>query len=96
MLKPLGHRVLVKVDKVEEKIGSFYLPQKEVQKERNGKEEGVLMDIGSTAFQNLGDGTPWAAIGDKVVFARYGGYRIEDNGDHYVILNDEDLIGKRD
>jgi len=96
MLTPLGHRVLVKVEKVEEKIGSFYLPEKEVKKEQNAKEEGVLIAIGNTAFQNLGDGRPWAAVGDKVVFARYGGYRVEDGDDQYVVLNDEDLIAKRE
>jgi co-chaperonin GroES (HSP10) len=34
---------------------------------------------------------PWAQVGDKVYFAKYGGFLIEEGGEQYRLLNDEDI-----
>ena len=36
---------------------------------------------------------PWAKVGDRVYFAKYGGYVIEEDGIQYRMLNDEDITG---
>lgn len=40
-------------------------------------------------------GEPWCKVGDRVYYSRYGGIfaaDTEDNGEEYVILNDEDIV----
>ena len=91
---PLGHRVLVKADIVEEKsTGGIYIPQQTRDQEQGGVDKGVVVAIGETAWQDLG-GKPWCKVGDKVVWARYAGKPYVDNDVIYHILNDEDLLLK--
>ncbi len=106
MLKPLGHRVLIKQDKLEEtdptfkaaKDAGIALPSMmELQREQAAVAKGVVVAIGSTAWKlaDLG-GTPWVEVGDYVYFAKYAGSLITDPEDKekYILLNDEDLIAK--
>lgn len=34
---------------------------------------------------------PWAKVGDRVHFAKYGGYAFDESGESYRLLNDEDI-----
>ena len=33
----------------------------------------------------------WAKVGDRIYFAKYGGYEIEVSGEKYRVMNDEDV-----
>jgi co-chaperonin GroES (HSP10) len=102
MLVPLGHRLLIKPEKIEE-IDAAYksarnvgivIPEMEARKEQVAVDRGTVVALGSTAFVDFG-GVPWAAIGDKVAYTRYGGKLLKDSdGEEYIILNDEDIICK--
>ena len=68
----------------------------ETQKEREtrGVFYGIVVDIGKTAFDRLGE--PWVEEGDVVIFHRYSGVRHElppGSGEFYVFMNDEDIHG---
>jgi len=97
MISVLGHRVLVKPDAVEMRsAGGIYLNPDE-RKEKAAIITGVILDIGSTAWKDPGLGNyPWAEVGDKVSYAKYGGKFMADpeTGEELVILNDEDIICK--
>lgn len=103
MLTPLGHRLLVKPEKIEEvdqtfaaaKKAGIFIPEMEQRKEQLAVDRGTVVAIGSTAFKDFG-GEPWCEIGDKVAYARYGGKMLKDPSDglEYIILNDEDIICK--
>lgn len=94
MIDPAGHRILVLPEEVDEKLGSFYLPQ-EV-RARMGDEQifGTVVAIGKNAFKAFDDGHAWCEIGDRVAFAKYGGFIIREPGEKtlYRILNDEDIV----
>lgn len=99
MLEPLGHRVLVKVTLEKKTAGGLVL----VHDERFAKaamEVGTIVGIGPNAWKAFDGGAPWAAIGDKVVFSKYGGKIVEDptdapeDGAFYMVLNDEDVLCK--
>lgn len=96
MIKVLGHRVLVEVSKVEEKSegGIILAAPKHLAQERQGKEKGKVIGIGSTAYKELGDGKPWVKLGDTVYFQRYGGIMLKDKEEDkdLRILNDEDIL----
>lgn len=103
MIKPLGHRLLVKPDSIEDvddnyrsaKKAGIIIPDQEARKEQIAVDKGTVVDIGSTAFKDFG-GDPWCQVGDRVAYTRYGGKFLKDpeTDEEYLILNDEDVIAK--
>lgn len=93
---PAGHRVLVKVEKVEEKTeGGIYIPEHVREREERLQEIGTIVAIGPTAFDDYGGLDKWGLKpGDKVLFSRSGGKEIRYPGveDGLRVLNDEDII----
>jgi chaperonin GroES len=96
VIEPLGHRVLVKVEKPEETTkGGIVLIDQVRQAEQRAAEIGTVVAIGPTAWaaEGLG-GIFWADVGDKVYFAKYAGKWVGDKDDELLILNDVDLMAK--
>ena len=94
---PLGFHVLVKPDPVKEKMksGLIEIPDEILHKERIAIDTGTLVGIGACAWKDLGEGTPWANVGDRVIYAKYGGKFVKDPNteEELVLLNDKDIIG---
>lgn len=90
MIKPAGHRVLVKPDPLDtvSKGGIVLVQDKRSEK---AQDTGILVAVGPNAWKGFDDGQPWAQTGDRVCFAQYGGTLIKDGGEDYRILNDEDI-----
>jgi chaperonin GroES len=94
MIVPAGHRVLVKVEDAEEVTkGGIVIPKTIADKNTEANIIGELVAIGDTAWKAFDDGVPWAKIGDRVAFAKYGGFIIADpdTGEQFRLLNDEDI-----
>jgi chaperonin GroES len=82
-IKPLGKRVVVKALEQEQKTeGGIYLP------ETASKEKPQQGEV--TA---VGDEFKGVKIGDKVVFAKYGGTEIKIEGEDYLVLGEDDVLG---
>ena len=94
MLKPVLHRILLKLDNVEEVTESGIIISKDlVKKERKAVEKGVVVAIGETAFKDYGGGAGTLAVGDRVIIAQYSGKEVKDLDDtEYVVCNDEDIL----
>lgn len=102
MIIPVGHRVLVRQEKYDEhdevfksakNAGLLLAMDKEVRYQAS-VDVGTIVSVGKTAWKDFG-GDPWATAGDKVVFAKNSGKRVEDPEDKetpYVLLNDEDIV----
>lgn len=104
MLRPLGGRVIVKPDSLED-VDPVYKAAKNAglaiwSNEDNKKREeqavvkGTVVAIGDLAFQApVGNGTPWVVVGTRVYYAKYAGKEIVDpeTKDNLLLLNDEDL-----
>lgn len=103
MIIPLGHRILVKPEKLDEsdevyasaKKAGIQLLEASARQEQIAVDKGTVLALGSTAFKDFGD-HPWCKVGDKIAYTRYGGKLLKDpeNGLEYIILNDEDAIAK--
>lgn len=91
---PAGHRVLVKPDDPPDKIGSLYVPNSVKASRAIENVKGTVVKIGITAWKAFDQGEPWAAIGDRVAFAKYGGFILEDEEtkEQFRLLNDEDIL----
>ncbi|KAF6263644.1 chaperonin 10 kd subunit-domain-containing protein [Scenedesmus sp. NREL 46B-D3] len=80
-VKPVGDRVLVKVDKEEGKsIGGVLLPTAAQTKQTAGS-------IVAAGDVNL------VKSGDRVVYSKYAGTDVQVSGEEHVLLKEEDVIG---
>jgi len=89
MIKPLGDKVVVEPLESEEKSpGGIILPDTAKQKPQEGKViavgPGRVLDDGKRAEMAV-------KVGDKVIFAKYGGTEVTIDGKDFVIL-DQDSI----
>lgn len=94
-IEPCGFKVVVKPDPVETKTESGLLLVKDEKLYRAATTKGTLIAVGPTAWKAYDNGQPWAAVGDRVYYAKYAGRFVHDNqtDEDYVILNDEDILG---
>lgn len=93
--KPCGHRVLVKLVKVEDKSkGGIILAsnEKELNRERFAVEEAEIVQLGQSAYKAFDDGEPWCAVGDIVSIRKYSGQDYRYEGDIYRIILDDDVL----
>jgi chaperonin GroES len=91
-LKPLDDRVVVTPLSAEEKTaGGIVLPDTAKEKPQRGK----VVAVGPGRLLDSGDRSPIAvAIGDEVLFAKYGGTEIEIDGEEVKILRESDILAK--
>lgn len=93
MIVPAGHRVLVKVEEAEKVTkGGIIIADTIADRNTEANIFGKIVAVGETAWKDFG-GRAWAVVGDRVAFAKYGGFVIEDpdNGERFRLLNDEDI-----
>jgi len=91
MLRPCGDRVLIKPNVEEEKTaGGIVLP--DTAKER--PQWGEVIAVGAGKWDEDGKHRiPMdVRVGDKVVFAKYGGTEVKVDGEEYLILRESDIL----
>lgn len=99
MIAPLGHRVLLKPDVVEEKSkGGIILHNELTKQEQQAQVVGTVLAIGPTCWADTPTGEPWCKVGDRIVFAKYSGLRLWNPAegkyrDDLVLINDLDVCG---
>ena len=89
-LKPLGDRVVVKQEPSEEKTQSgILLPDTAKEK----PQVGTIIAIGSGRVLDNGQRIPMEVkIGDKVIYAKYGGTDVKIDNEEYIILQERDIL----
>eukprot|EP00249_Psilotum_nudum_P006910 c20152_g2_i2 orf=181-939(+) len=89
-LKPLGDRVLVKIQSSEEKTqGGILLPTTAQTKPQGG--EVVAVGEGKTISGKKVELT--VQTGSKIVYSKYAGTEIEFNGINHLLLKEDDILG---
>jgi chaperonin GroES len=91
-IRPLGDRVVVKPAEREEKTkGGIFLPDTAT-KER--PQEGTILAVGEGRRDDKGELIPMSvSVGDKVLFAKYGGTEFKIDDEEYLILAEKDILG---
>ena len=84
MLKPLGDRIIAKATSAEEVTkGGIVLPDTAKEK----PQEGEVIAVGPGKLLDSGKLVPMdVKVGDKVIFAKYGGTEIKIEGEEFIIL----------
>lgn len=91
-LRPLDDRVVVKpLDAEEVTAGGIVLPDSAQEKPQRGK----IIAVGAGKLLDSGNrGELSVAIGDEVIYGKYGGSDIEVDGDELKILRESDILAK--
>lgn len=93
-IKPLDVKVVVRPDPVEEKTkGGIILADLTKDRDKYAATRGELVAKGPNAFAEWGEGNA-PDIGARVLYAQYAGSRFKgDDGEDFIVMNDEDVIG---
>jgi chaperonin GroES len=92
-LKPLGDRLIVRAIEEEETTASgIVLP--ETAKEKPQK--GTVLAVGDGKInEDTGKRTPLdVAVGDEVLYSKYGGTEIKVDGEELLVLRESDVLAK--
>lgn len=90
-LQPLGDRVVVKaLDDMEAKTASgLVIPDTAKEKPQIGE----VLAVGPGAMDDDGDRIPVdVEVGQKVLYAKYGGTEIKIEGEELLVLSSRDLL----
>jgi chaperonin GroES len=91
-VRPLDDRVIVETMEAEEKTaGGIVLPDSAKEKPQRGK----VVAVGPGRLLDNGDrGQLSVAVGDEVIYGKYGGMDIEVNGEEVKIVRESDILAK--
>ena len=91
MIKPLQDRVIVKRKDAESKTDSgIIIP--DTAKEQ--PQEGIVIAVGEGKKKEDGSRIiPDIKEGDKILFGKYAGTEIKIDGEDYLIMREDDVVG---
>ena len=91
-VRPLGDKILVKRDEAATKTDSgIFLPESAKDKPKQGK----VVALGSGILnKDKGTYVPFTVKkGDTVIFSSYSGTEVKIDGDPYLIITEEEILG---
>jgi len=90
-VRPLSDRVLVKpIEEKEVKKGGIIIPDSAKEK----PQEGEVVALGTGKLDESGKRIDFTVKkGDKVLISKYGGTEIKIEGDSYLIMREDDILG---
>ena len=90
-IRPLNDRIIVRRTEEEEQMrGGLYIPDTAKEK----PQEGEVIAVGNGKILNNGDRVAMdIKAGDKVLFGKYSGTEIKLDGEEYLILREDDVLG---
>lgn len=90
-IRPLYDRIVVKrLEEQEVKIGGLYIPDNAKEK----PQEGEVVAAGKG--KRLEDGKVVALdvkVGDRILFGKYSGSEIKLDGEEYLIMREDEVLG---
>lgn len=92
-IKPMADRLVVKpIEKEEVTRGGIYLPDTAKEKPQEGEVvavgPGKKTDDGKLIKVDV-------AVGDVVIYAKYGGTEVKLDDEEYIILRESDILAKK-
>jgi chaperonin GroES len=90
-LEPLGDRVVVKPLEAQEEVrGGIILPDTVKEK----PQEGEVLAVGPGRLEDGKRQAMDVKVGDKIIYAKYGGTEIKDGADDLLILRESDILAR--
>ena len=90
-VRPLQDRIIVqRIDEEETTVGGIIIPDTAKEKPQQGKiiavGKGKVLDNGTRI-------EPDVKTGDKVLFGKYAGTEVKLDGEEYLIMREDDILG---
>ncbi len=92
--KPLGNRIVVEPSEEEAQMsaGGIYIPDTAKEKPQEGK----VVAVGPGKLTDDGKRVPMElAVGDTVVYSKYGGTEFKEGDTEYLVLREDDVLLKK-
>ena len=90
-VRPLHDRLIVeRIEETEQKVGSIIIPDTAKEKPQQGK----VIAAGKGKVQDDGSVSPLdVKTGDTVLFGKYSGQEIKLDGEEYLIMREDEILG---
>jgi chaperonin GroES len=90
-LRPLQDRILVKrIEEEEKTAGGIFIPDTAKEKPQMGQ----IVSVGNGKKTEDGKVIPVdVKAGDKVLFGKYAGTEVKVDGNEYLIMREDDILG---
>jgi len=90
-IRPLNDRILVKRLEEEEKTaGGIIIPDSAKEKPA----EGEIVAVGPGKMNDAGERAAMdVKVGDRVLFSKYGGTDVKYDGEDFLIMREDDILG---
>ena len=90
-IRPLHDRIVVKrVEAEDNKVGGLYIPDSAKEK----PQEGEVVAVGNGKRGDDGKQIPLdVKAGDRILFGKYSGTEIKIDGEEYLIMREEEVLG---
>ena len=90
-IRPLHDRVIVRrMEEERTSAGGIVIPDSATEKPQTGEivavGRGKILDNGDVRGMDV-------KVGDKVLFSKYGGTDVKIEGEDYLVMKEEDVIG---
>ena len=90
-VRPLHDRIIVqRIDEGEQKVGGIIIPDTAKEKPQQGK----VIAAGKGKVKDDGKVVPMdVKKGDLILFGKYGGQEIKLDGEEYMIMREDEVLG---
>ena len=90
-VRPLHDRIIVeRIEESEQQVGGIIIPDTAKEKPQQGK----VIAAGKGKIKDDGTVTPLdVKTGDTVLFGKYSGQEIKLDGDEYLIMREDEILG---
>ena len=90
-VRPLHDRIIVeRLEESEQQVGGIIIPDTAKEKPQQGK----VIAVGKGKIKDDGTVTPLdVKAGDTVLFGKYSGQEIKLDGDEFLIMREDEILG---
>jgi len=90
-IRPLYDRIVVKrIEEQEQKVGGLFIPDSAKEK----PQEGEVVAVGKGKRTEEGKLIPLdVKAGDRILFGKYSGNEIKINGEEFMIMREDEVLG---
>ena len=92
-LVPCGHRIVVRMEEVEQTTsGGIVLPSEVTDREEMSGTRATVVAVGPSAWADQAVSGLWAQVGEKVMIAKFAGQLWKVGTTKYRVINDLDVV----
>ena len=89
MLKPLGDRVVLKIEEKEQTVGGFVLAGSAQEKTKTVKVVAIGQGVRTLSGELV---APSVKVGDQVLVEAHAGIEVKDGDEKYVIVGEANIL----